>query len=135
MGRTPDLKRVTAEDFPKESQALVRKLGFIINSFHEQVRNVLNKNIDFDNLNQEIIVLSFSTNQNNQPLNQLNFKSNLKGRIQGMSVVKTVITSSNTQFAETLPILSWNQSGNLVTITHMGGLLPETGYELTILTI
>jgi len=135
MAKIPDLKRVTAEDFPKEDQALVKKLGFTINSFHEQVRGALNRNINFENLSQEIKVLQFSTNALGQPLNQVSFKSSINNRVQGMIIVRATITTNNTQVVQTMPILSWTQSVNLVTITNIGGLLPETGYELTILTL
>lgn len=135
MAKIPDLKRVTAEDFPQEDQALVQKLGFIINSFHEQVRNILNKKVDFDNLAQETKVLSFATGEDGQPLNDVVFKSNLSNRIRGILPVRIVITSDNTQVATTAPVITWTQAVNQVTITHIGGLSPETGYELTILTL
>lgn len=135
MGRVPDLKRITAEDFPQEDQALVRKLGFVINSFHEQVRNILNRQVDFDNLSQEVKILSFVTNASGQPLNQLSFRSNLNNRIQGILPVRVIITSDNTQAASESPVITWSQSGNIVTITNIGGLAAETGYELSLLTL
>lgn len=135
MGKVPDLKRVTVEDFKSDDQDLVGKLAFIINSFHEQVRNVLSKNIDFDNLAQEIKVLSFSTNSTGQPLNTLTFRSNLFNKVQGITPIRLVITSNNTSFPTETPIISWSQNANLITITHIGGLSAETAYDLTILTI
>jgi len=135
VGKIPDLKRVTVEDFKSEDRDLVGKLAFIINSFHEQVRSALSKNIDFDNLNQEVISLSFSTGSSGQPLNAVKFKSSLATRVQGISVVRTVIISSNTELASVLPIISWSQNVNLITISNIGGLSPETKYELTLLTI
>lgn len=135
MAKIPDFKRVTAEDFPEEQQALVQKLGFIINSFHEQVRNILNKKVDFDNLAQEVKVLEFGTNEFGEPLNELSFRSNLNSRVTGILPVRVVITSSNTQSATELPVITWTQSVGLVTITNISGLLPETRYELTLLTL
>ena len=135
MAKVPDLKRITVEDFSPDDRPLVKKLAFVINSFHEQVRNALNQNINFDNLAQEVKTLSFSTDITGQPLNQLTFQSNLANRVQGIQVVRTVITSDNTQVVETLPVISWSQNVRLITITHIGGLLPETGYQLTLLTL
>lgn len=135
MGRVPDLKRVTVEDFRSEDRPLVKKLAFIINSFHEQVRSALNKNIDFENLNQEVRTLSFTTGEDGQPLNTLSFRSNMNSRVQGMLTVRTVITSNNTAFQAQKPEISWSQDGNLVTLTFIGGLAANTGYQLTILTL
>lgn len=135
MGKVPDLKRVTVEDFSSEDQNLIGKLAFIINSFHEQVRSVLSKNIDFENLAQETRILSFSTNSNGQPLNAVSFKSGLINKIQGITIIRSVITSDNTSFVGVNPVISWSQNASLVTITNIGGLQNETKYELTILTI
>ena len=135
MARIPDFKRITVEDFAKEDQPLVRKLAFVINSFHEQVRSALTKNIDFTNLSQELKTLEFTTGDNGQPLNTVNFNSNLNNRIQGIIVVRNIITSNNTSFAEIKPEISWSQNNTIVTINYIGGLLPNTSYSLTILTI
>lgn len=135
MARIPDLKRVTVEDFSQEDRPLVKKLAFIINSFHEQVRSALNKNIDFENLNQEIKTINFTTGDNGQPLNTLNFKSLLSSRVTGMLVVRSIITSNNTAFQAVKPEISWSQDAGLVSITFIGGLAPNTSYQLTILTL
>ena len=135
MARVPDFKRITVEDFKAEDQPLVKKLAFPINSHIEQVRSALSKNIDFENLNQELKTLSFTTNENSQPLTDLTFRSNLTSRVQGIMVVRTVITSSNTSYASTLPVISWSQAADQVFILNIGGLEPETGYELTLLTL
>lgn len=135
MARVPDFKRITVEDFPQEDQALVKKLAFPINSHIEQVRSALSKNLDFENLAQEIKTISFTTNENGAPLNTVTFKSNMANRVQGIQVVRTVITSNNTTFADQLPVISWSQAVDIVTIIHIGGLLPETQYELTLLTL
>lgn len=135
MARVPDFKRITVEDFKAEDQPLVKKLAFPINSHIEQVRSALTKNIDFDNLSQELKTLNFTTNGDGQPLNTLTFRSDLANRLQGIMVVRTVITTSNTSFASQIPVISWDQAANQVTITFIGGLLPETGYQLTLLTL
>lgn len=135
MGKVPDLKRVTVEDFSKDDQPLVKKLAFIINSFHEQVRSALNKNIDFDNLDQELRVLTIPTGDNSQPLSDIVFKSGLANRVQGINVIRTIITSSNTSFPTQLPVISWSQNNTLVKIEFIGGLSPNTEYQITILTL
>ena len=135
MAKIPDLKRVTVEDFKSEDRALVSKLAFIINSFHEQVRSALTGNIDFDNLSQEVKTLSFTTGSDGQPINTVSFKSNMANRVQGILPVRTVITSNNTSYASEMPVISWTQNGQIVSIVNIGGLSAETGYSITILTL
>jgi hypothetical protein len=129
----PDLKRITVEDFQKEDQPLVKKLAFVINSFHEQVRSALNKNINYENLDQEIKTLTFTTGGNSQPLNPINFTASISSRVQGIIIVRNIITSNNTLFPSTKPEISWSQNNQIVTITNISGLLPNTGYQLTLL--
>jgi hypothetical protein len=133
MSRIPDLKRITVEDFKAEDRPLVQKLAFVINSFHEQVRNILNANVDFDNLNQEIKNLRFTTGENGQPLNRLSFRTNLNGRVNGVLIIRTNITSNNTLQQQVMPIINFSQDGESVNVTSIGGLIPNTGYELTLL--
>lgn len=135
MARVPDLKRLTKEDFPPEYRDLINKLAFPLNSHMEQVRSALNKNINFENLAQELKTLSFTTNSTGQPISQVAFRSELSNRIQGIIPVRVIITSNNTSFATQMPLISWTQNANIVTITNIGGLSPETSYQLVVLTL
>lgn len=135
MARIPDFKRIAKEDFSAEDRPLIEKLAFPINSHIEQVRSALSKNIDFDNLAQELKTIDFTTGANGQPINPVSFRSELSNRIQGIMPVRVVITSSNTSFATQIPLLSWSQEGNIVSILSIGGLDPETGYSITLLTL
>jgi len=135
VARIPDLKRLTVEDFAKEDQPLVRKMAFIINSFHEQVRSALAGNLDFTNISQEIKEIEFTTGDNGQPLNTVSFSSTLANRLQGILVVRTVITSNNLVFAEQPPVISWSQNNQIVNINYIGGLEPNVSYRLSLLTL
>ena len=135
MARIPDLKRITVEDFSKEDQPLVKKLAFIINSFHEQVRSALSGNLDFTNISQEIKNIEFTTGDNAQPLNTVNFTSGLAQRVQGIILVRAVITSNNLAFPTQAPIISWSQNNQIINLNYIGGLEPNVGYKLTLLTL
>lgn len=135
MARIPDLKRIAKEDFPAKYRDLIERLGFPINSHIEQVRSALNKNINFENLAQELKTITFVTGQNGQPINAVSFRSDLANRIEGIIPVRVVITTDNTAFATETPLISWTQENNIVTITNIGGLAAETGYSLTLLAL
>lgn len=135
MGKAPDLKRISKEDFPAEYYELIDKLAFPLNSHMEQVRNLFQKGIDFENLTQELITLKVQTNENSKPITSLSFKSNLRNRVRGVVVISANITSSTLTYPSQAPFISFSQNNNIVTINNISGLAPETTYELLLLTI
>ena len=135
MGKAPDLKRISKEDFPADDHALIEKLAFPLNSHMEQVRNLFSKGIDFDNLSQELITLTVQTDSTSRPISSLSFKSSLRNRIRGVVVISANITSSNTSYPQQAPFISFSQENNLVAINNIAGLAPETAYQLVLLTI
>ena len=115
---------------------MVQKLAFIINSFHEQVRSTLNRNIDSANLARELRTLTFSTGETGQPLNTLSFKSDLGSvRVTGINVIRLVITSENMRYPTGLPLISFSQNGDLITINNIAGLESGIEYEMSLETI
>lgn len=135
MGRVPDVKRIVKEDFDSEYHSLIEKLAFPLNSHMEQVRNILSKNINIDNLAQDFVPLKVQTGSNGQPLNKLSFKSTLKSRIRGLVIISANVTSSNTSFLAQAPFITFSQNEEIVNILHIAGLAPETTYELLLQTI
>jgi hypothetical protein len=135
VSKPPDLKRISKEDFDAEDHALIEKLAFPLNSHMEQVRNLFNKGIDFENLNQELITLRIQTNQNSVPINTITFKSNLRNKVRGFVVISANIVSSNNLYPQQMPFISFSQNNNLITINNISGLSPETTYDLLLLSI
>lgn len=134
MAKIPSYKRITVEDFPQENQALVSKLAFPINSFFEEVRAAFNKAINFDNLAQELIVLSFTTNESGQPLNQLKFKTSLS-RVNGMIPISLKILNNSQSVVNQAPFINFTQNEKFVTIPYISGLTGSTKYEISLLVI
>lgn len=135
MGKPPDLKRISKEDFPADDQELVGKLAFPLNSFMEQVRNLFDKNIDVQNLTEEYITLKVQTNSQSQPIAALSFKTNLKNKLKGVVVVSGNITSGTNQYLQQTPFISFSQNLSIVTINNISGLEPETSYDFLLRTM
>lgn len=134
MAKIPSFKRITVEDFPQENQALVSKLAFPINSFFEEVRAGFNKAINFDNLAQELIVLSFTTNELGQPLNVLKFKTTV-AKVSGIMPISLKILSNSQAFVTQAPFVNFSQSEKFITIPYISGLTGSTKYEISLLVI
>lgn len=135
MARVPDFKRIAKEDFASENRALVDKLAFPINSFFEQVRNALNGDIDFQNLNQETITLKVRVDAGGNPATTTKFKTNIVGRSQGIQCIKAVNTTNPQVYPTTAPFISYDELSNVITIKNVTGLQQDNVYQLTLLII
>lgn len=133
--KLPDFKRIAKEDFPQEYHDLIDKIAFPLNSHMEQVRNLFNKNIDFNNLARELIPLRVQTGDTSAPLAKLTFKSNLNNKIRGLNVISASVVTPVGTYLNTAPFISFSQEGSIVTITNISGLSQNTTYDLLLETI
>lgn len=123
MGNPPKFTRITKEDFSKDDRELVGKLAFPINSFMEETRNLFNGNINFNNLNQEIIELSTQVDSSGVPLVNTQIKTSLN-KVIGTNCIYSSIAPINT------PFLTFIQNGQILNISNITGLSQNTQYTL-----
>ena len=135
MGRTPDKKRIVKEDFDSKYHTLIEKLSYPINSFFDQVIAVLNKGIDFQNLNQELLQLIVTVDVNGIPTSDTKLKSGLVSSIRGMTCVRATNITTVGEFPTTAPFVTFVQNGNILTIQHVSGIQSEKQYRLDLLAI
>jgi len=125
------IKRITVEEFKPDEQQLVGKLSFILNNFMEQVTNVLTNNIDYDNLNREVINFSVVTDATGKPKNPLQLQLTLRTRLKGFNVLK----ADNIQDGASLtgaPFIVYTTNGSLVTVTQVLGLPADKKFSFTV---
>lgn len=135
MARVPDIRRLDKSDFDKENQDLVDKLAFPLNSFMEQTRAAFQKNIDFVNLNQEVILLSVIVDEIGTPVQKTQYKSTLNTKVLGNVCIASVNTTTAGAFPNGQPFLTFAQDANIVTVTNIKGLVAGQRYTLTVLSI
>lgn len=135
MARVPDIKRIQKEDFEGEMRDAIDKIAFPINSFMEQTKAVLDKGVDFQNLNQEIITLETTVDMNGSPIIESKWKSNLKSKIAGNICINAFNLTNTAGFPLNQPFISFIQNGNIVTVLNVTGLQPNEKYRLVILSI
>lgn len=127
-----DIKRIRTEDFPKDDYALINKLSFALNPFLEQISTIFNKNVDFDNLNREIIKVVVELNSSGVPKTQIQIKSTLKTKIRGFNVIRAENLENDGTFPTGAPFVTFNQTSELITIFHVTGLPADKRYNLTL---
>lgn len=135
MAKPPDIKRIKKEDFENQYQTLVDRLAFPLNSFMEQVRSAFNKNINFENLNQEIVVVDLTVDENGIPTTTIRYKSNLSTRIAGNICINTFNLTDNAVNPLGQPFINFSQSDKLVQVNHVTGLQANNRYRLIVLSI
>lgn len=135
MGRIPDLTKIQPEDFDADMQDTIDKLAYPLNIFMEKVTTLLNKNIDFFNLNQEIINLSVAVDVTGKPTILTQYKTTLKSKVIGNVCISALNTVNGSTYPTGQPFLSFTQNGLIVTINNVTGLQPSQKYNLTILSI
>lgn len=113
----------------------MEKLALPINSFIEQVRNLFNKNIDFQNINQEIIEFTVRVDSDGIPNITTQFRSNLTSKVIGMNCINaTNLTDLGTPVTGA-PFVTFTQSSNIITVNNIKGLEADKSYQLRFLTI
>lgn len=127
-----NVNRLRVEDFSSEDQELVSKLANTLNPFLEQIVNVFSKNIDFDNLNQEILTISVTTNTNGTPKTTTQIKTTLKNRVKGLICIRAI---NETSFVNNQPFITFTQKDDLLTISHLTGLPEGKTFILTVIAI
>jgi len=131
MAKLDNVRRIIAEDFPKDQQDLITKLSLILNTFMENTYNVLNKRVDFDNLNAEVITLKVTVNGGGSPNVVTKFSTtDIANSIGGWCISCTNLANPNA-YAISAPFVTFvNVSDKLFQVKNVSGLAPNVQYEL-----
>lgn len=134
MAKIQAPKRIRAEDFAEDERSLVSKLGFVVNSFMDDVYNALNSNLDFNNLNRQLVTLDVRMGPGLTPavLNSPQIKHTLRGRPIGISCIKAQNLVSPLVFPLSTPFVSFTFNENIITLLAIAGLQADSEYRLTL---
>ena len=127
MATIPNNRQIKPEDFDSKDQKLIQKLAFPINTFMQQVITALSNNLDFNNLNEQIVSFTVSVDSSGTPTTPVQFKNSLKTKPIGMVCISAVNTSTNLRFPVATPFASFTLNGDLIVITNIAGLNVPTG--------
>lgn len=135
MARIPDFRRIDKADFDKDIQDSIDKLAFPLNSFMEQTRTALQGNLDFTNINQQIISLTVTVDATGIPTQKTQYRSTLKSKVAGNICIAAFNVTNPTHFPTTAPFISFNINENIITILNITGLQANEKYQLSILSV
>ena len=135
MARLNNVKRIITEDFEPQYQTLISRLGYVLNQFMSDTVNIVNGNIDFDNLNQNLVEFDISVDANGKPV-KISSVNVGKTNPRGLTVIRVQNLTNSTSYPSGTPLISYTPIGNnSVTVNHITGLQANSTYRLTVIVI
>lgn len=131
------LTRIVVEDFKQENQELVNKLAAALNPFLEQMNQILTKNVDFENLNQQIVTFTTTVNASGKPSGFDTISHSLKTKPQGIIVVSASNQTDST-YPTSTPFVSYTFDGtdySKIKINAILGLPADKKFTISCLII
>lgn len=102
----------------------------------DQTINVLNGNVDFQNLNQEIVNYTISVDGSGNIINPPNIRVNLASKPQGIICISAINLSNSTIFPTNQPFVSFTlQNNTTINVLNISGLQNNSQYSLKLLII
>lgn len=126
-----NIKRILSGDYQKEHQNSVSQLAEILNYFMEQVTNVINGGLTYENFNMEVKNIEVTVDTSGKPLTGVKFVAG-RGLI-GHDVINHINLTNNSIFPISKPYITWTTTeAGVYTIRNISGLQANNKYRLTL---
>jgi len=141
MADIGNLRRIMAEDFQEDHRQTVSLLAEVLNPFMQEIIASYTNNINFDNLNQEIITFKVLVDANGIPVNaggtaiKKQVKLNLARRAKGLLVINAKNQDDTSHYPTANPFIDFVQQSTILQVNNIKGLQALEEYELTIIVI
>lgn len=132
MPKLSDIRRIIPESFKKEDQEMAEQLAGSYNEFADEIYQVVNGALDFDNLAREKVQVDITFGSNGNPTVPTSIRTGLSS--VSMIHIGKVQNATNTaeRFTAT-PYIDWSFQGNgLVKIIYGIGFITGRKYRLTL---
>ena len=123
---------IKAEDHPEEMQESINTIAAIINPFMQQVVDLSNKRVGFDNLTFNLTTFEIQLDSTGKVVgnNQINFGST---SIQGFSIINAQNTANTSTTPTAQPFIAYSSGNNGTTkISKITGL-PAGKWRITVI--
>lgn len=132
MPKLSDIRRIIPEDFPSDERDLAEKIGGSYNEFADEIYQVVNGELDFENMARRKVVVDATFNTDGTLKVPVNINTGLTsvalvyvGKIQNL-------TSPSTKLTQT-PYIDWTHQGSgLVKLNYGVGFVAGAKYRLTL---
>lgn len=126
--------QITASDYPQDMQQTIEMLGNVLNPFMQQVYELSEGRIDFENTVNNIKNIEIIVDSNGVPVQGSQFQAGKSG-IRGFQVINAYNITNSAISATAQPFIAkyTNSSGGLIEIQKITGLVADNKFRLTIL--
>jgi len=130
MAKIPNYRRISTGDFSAENSQDMNQLAEILNPFMRDITDVINGNIDFENLNQNIIEFETTVDANGIPQNkQINIGNST---FKGFNVINARNLTNPSVYPTGQPFISASPTGNqVVNINNISNLPANNKFLIT----
>jgi hypothetical protein len=131
-----NVKKLLADDFEEDDRELVDGIGLIINPFMTNVADLLNGQVDFANLKQEVVTFSVQVASDGTPTQALTLSTKKFKSIQGLVTIQVKSSSSTTSGLTSAPFVDFTLVGTgSIKVNKIFGLASGTKYQVTVMLI
>jgi hypothetical protein len=134
MPKLSDIRRIIPEDVEEEATPveIMESIAGSYNEFADELYDVINGRLDFENLAREKITLEITFDSSGTPTSTIRFRTNLS--FVSMIHLGNILNVSNTNARLTqAPYLNWSyEGGGIVKINYGVGFLSGNKYRLTL---
>lgn len=126
--------KINAEDYSEDNQEDIAKLADIYNPFVDELENIINGNIDFENLNQKVFTIDVTVDSSGIPLQGGKFNLSNNNQPKGFLVINAKNLTSNSVFPDSCPFIIFTPTGTgIIQINKITGLPANNKYRLTVI--
>lgn len=125
-------QKLRSEDFKSDQQDLINKIAGIVNQPFEEIYNILSNNVDFINLNRQIVQVNVTIDKNGKIASAPQIKVTLKSRVIGTNVINQINLNDPGVYPTSGVNVSFTTSGQILTILNVAGLQASSQYQLTL---
>ena len=131
MPKLSDIRRIIPEDFSKEAQEVIEGVAGSYNEFADELYQVVNGQLDFDNLARAKVSIDISFDSTGKPVGNSNIVTGLS--FVSMLHIGKIQNITNASRISQIPYLDWSFQGNgVVKINYGVGFTTGIKYRLTL---
>lgn len=136
--KLPAVKRLSYDNVPEEQQQTVETIANIINPFMDDVSQIVNGNINFDNLSFKTAKFEVKTDSNGLIIGQLIINTGLKKQPTGCLIMDLRMSndSNSVPNIDNTPFMLWRAySESTVKVDKILNLKANSAYLITVMFI
>jgi len=131
MARIEIPSKIRAENFKDEDREVVKGIASIYNQFVDQIYGLLQKKVDFDNLNRELVTVTVTIDASGKIANPPAIKYTIS-KPRGIVCVGATCLTSNALTPTSTPFVTPQIGTGIISILSVTGLQPNSQYSLVL---